>query len=124
VALIDGEVTDKQFEPTRFTEPGIVKFLENVRVERNDELSALYAEAVANIVHVELKDGRKLSKRVDYPLGNAKNRLKDSELEGKFMSLVAPALGETGAKKILTEGWKLEEAQNVGPLMKLAEMPA
>ena len=124
VALIDGEVTDKQFEPTRFTEPGIVKFLENVRVERNDELSALYAEAVANIVHVELKNGRKLSKRVDYPLGNAKNRLKDSELEGKFMSLVATALGETGAEKILTEGWKLEEAQNVGPLMKLGEMPA
>jgi len=123
VALIDGEVTDKQFEPARFTEPGIVKFLENVKVERNDELSALYAEAVANIVHVELKDGRKLSKRIDYPLGNAKNRLKDSELEGKFMSLVAPALGETGAKKILTEGWKLEEAQSVGPLMKLAEMP-
>src|SRR6202521_5432274 len=52
VALIDGEITDKQFEPSRFTEPGIVKFLENVKVQRNDELSAIYAEAVANIVHV------------------------------------------------------------------------
>ena len=76
VALIDGEITDRQFEPARFTEPGIVKFLENVKVKRNDELSALYAEAVANIVHVELTDGRTLTKRVDYPLGNAKNRLR------------------------------------------------
>ena len=87
VALIDGEVTDKQFEPERFTEPKIVSFLENVKVDRNDELSALYAEAVANIVHVTLADGRTLTKRVDYPLGNAKNRLADPELEGKFHSL-------------------------------------
>jgi 2-methylcitrate dehydratase len=124
VALIDGEITDKQFEPARFTEPGIVKFLENVKVKRNDELSAVYAEAVANIVHIELTDGRTLSKRVDYPLGNAKNRLKDSELEGKATSLVAPALGETGVKKILAHAWKLEEAKGVSELMQLVEMPA
>ena len=123
VALMDGEITDKQFEPARFTEPRIVKFLENVKVIRNDELSALYADAVANIVHVELKDGRTLSKRVDYPLGNAKNRLKDSELEGKVMALVSPALGEAGVKKIFAHVWKLDEAPNVTELMRLAEMP-
>jgi 2-methylcitrate dehydratase len=122
VALIDGEVTDKQFEPARFTEPGIVKFLENVKVKRNDELSALYAEAVANIVHVELTDGRTLTKRVDYPLGNAKNRLKDSELEGKFRALVEPSLGEKDAQAIVDLVWKLDEAKNVDQLMQAAEM--
>ena len=101
VALIDGEVTDKQFAPERFTETGIVSFLQGVKVERNDELSALYAEAVANIVHVNLADGRTLTKRVDYPLGNAKNRLKDSELEGKFFSLAAPKIGKEGADKVV-----------------------
>ena len=124
MALIDGEITDKQFEPARFTEPAIVKFLENVKVKRNDELSALYAEAVANIVHIELKDGRTLTKRVDYPLGNAKNRLKDTELEGKVTALIAPALGEDKVKKILAHAWKLDEAPNVTELMRLVEMPA
>jgi 2-methylcitrate dehydratase len=124
VALIDGEITDKQFEPARFTEPGIVKFLESVKVKRNDELSAIYAEAVANIVHIELTDGRTLTKRVDYPLGNAKNRLKDSELEGKVMALVKPALGETGVKKIFDHGWKLDEAPGVTELMRLCVMPS
>jgi 2-methylcitrate dehydratase PrpD len=71
-----------------------------------------------------LTNGRTLSKRVDYPLGNAKNRLKDSELEGKATSLVAPALGETGVKKILAHAWKLEEAKGVTELMHLVEMPA
>ena len=80
-------------------------------MERNDELTSLYAEAVANIVHVTLRDGRALTKRVDYPLGNAINPVTDSELEGKFNALVVPALGEEGAQKILDLAWKLEEAK-------------
>lgn len=118
IALIDGEVTDKQFDPARFTDPKIWKFLENVKVERNAELSSIYAEAVANIVHVKLKDGRTLTKRVDYPLGNAKNPVSDEELVGKFNALVVPKIGDAGAKKIVELGWKLDQASGVDELMQ------
>ncbi|MEP6777983.1 MAG: MmgE/PrpD family protein [Chthoniobacterales bacterium] len=125
VALIDGEVTDKQFAPERFTEAGIVAFLQGVKVERNDELSAMYAEAVANIVHVNLKDGRTLTKRVDYPLGNAKNRLKDSEVEAKFLNLAAlPLGGREACDSVLEFVWKLDQMKGVAKLMKLVEIPA
>jgi 2-methylcitrate dehydratase len=123
IALLDGEVTNKQFEPERFADPKIWKFLESVKVERNAELSGLYPGAVANIVHIDLKGGRRLTKRVDYPLGHAKNPLKDSEVEGKFNALVTPALGEGRAKKIIDLVWKLEEAKNVDGLMQAVEMP-
>src|SRR5437763_3330429 len=109
VALIDGEITDKQFDPKRFTETEIVSFLQDVEVKRNDELSALYAEAVANIVHVTLADGRTLTKRVDYPLGNAKNRLPDKELEGKFLNLAAPKIGREQCDEVLEYCWKFEQ---------------
>ncbi|MEY2577634.1 MAG: 2-methylcitrate dehydratase, partial [Verrucomicrobiota bacterium] len=121
--LIDGEVTDKQFAPERFTETGIVSFLQGVKVERNDELTALYAEAVANIVHVNLADGRTLTKRVDYPLGNAKNRLKDSEVEGKFLNLAAPKIGKEAADRVVAICWKFDEAKDVSDLVKALEMP-
>jgi 2-methylcitrate dehydratase len=124
IALIDGEVTERQFQPERFTKPEIWKFLESVKVERNAELSSIYAEAVANIVHVKLKDPRILTKRVDYPLGNAKNPVTDAQLEGKFNALVVPALGETGAKKIIDLGWKLDEANKVDGIMAAAVMPS
>ncbi len=124
IALLDGEVTEKQFQPARFMDPKIWKFLESVTVERNAELTSLYAKAVANIVHVTLQDGRVLTKRVDYPLGNAFNPVSDRQLEGKFNALVVPELGEEGATKILAAGWKLEEASNLHELMKLAQMPA
>ncbi|MBA2431994.1 MAG: MmgE/PrpD family protein, partial [Chthoniobacterales bacterium] len=122
VALIDGEVTDKQFAPERFTETGIVQFLQSVKVERNDELSALYAEAVANIVHVNLADGRTLTKRVDYPLGNAKNRLPDDGVEAKFLQLAAPKISKEGADRVLKHSWKLDEAENVSDLMGSLEI--
>src|SRR5437660_389321 len=122
IALIDGEVTDRQFQPERFTDPTIWKFLENVTVQRNDKLSSLYAKAVANIVHVTLQDGRELTKRVDYPLGNALNPVSDKQLEGKFNALVVPGLGEARAKKIVDLAWKLDEATNVDELMSALVM--
>jgi 2-methylcitrate dehydratase len=124
IALIDGEVTERQFQPERFTDQAIWKFLEEVTVQRNDELSSIYAKAVANIVHVTLQDGSVHTKRVDYPLGNARNPVTDEQLEGKFNSLVVPSLGEGGAQKLLEEGWNLDEAKTPNKLMQLAKMPA
>ncbi len=124
IALLDGEVTEKQFQPQRFTDPKIWKFLEEVTVQRNEELSSLYAKAVANIVHVTLHDDRTVTKRVDYPLGNAFNPVTDEQLEGKFNALVVPFLGEEGAEKLVAAGWSFDEAKNPSELMKLAKMPA
>ncbi len=123
IALIDGDVTNKQFEPERFKDPQVWKFLETVSVKRNAELSAMYPDAVANIVHVDLNDGRRLTKRVDYPLGHAKNRLKDSEVEGKFFVLVSPALGQKRAREGVDLVWKLDEAKNIDGLMQAMELP-
>src|SRR5256886_4198797 len=122
IALIDGEITDRQFEPRRFKDPEVWKFLENVRVERNAELSAMYADAVANIVHVDLADSRRVTRRVDYPLGHAKNPLKDSEVEGKFNALVEPILDQERGKKIIEILWKLDEAENVDELLRAVVM--
>jgi len=123
IALIDGEVTSKQFERERFADAKVWKFLEKVKVERNAELSAMYPGAVANIVHVDLADGKRLTKRVDYPLGHAKNPLKDSEVEVKFHALVRPKLGEERAKEIVDLVWKLDEVKDVNGLIKAVEVP-
>src|SRR5438093_1222328 len=122
IALIDGEVTEKQFQPERFMDPKIWKFLENVKVERNAELSAMYPGSVANIVHVDLADGRRLTKRADYPLGHAKNRLEDFEVEKKFLKLVAPTFTRDHAAKIIEHVWSMDEQRDVDHLMKLVRV--
>jgi 2-methylcitrate dehydratase len=82
----------------------------------------LYATAVANIVHVTLQDGRELTKRVDYPLGNALNPVSDKQLEGKFNALVVPALGEARAKNVVDRGWNLDGASTVDSLLAACVM--
>jgi 2-methylcitrate dehydratase len=118
IALIDGEITEKQFQPERFADPKIWKFLEEVTVQRNDELTSLYAKAVANIVHVTLENGRVLTKRVDYPLGNALNPVSDEQLEGKFHSLADAKLGKERANRIVELAWKLDDIAGVDSVMQ------
>ncbi len=99
------------------------KWKPETRETADHELSGMYPDAVANIVHIDLADGRRLTKRVDYPMGHAKNPLKDSQVEEKFNALVEPLLGSDRARKIIDIVWKLDEAKNVDELMKATEMP-
>src|SRR5258708_10832121 len=91
IALIDGEITDKQFARERFADREVRKFLENVKVVRHNELSGMYPEAVADILHVDLVDGERPAKRVDYSMGHAEKPLEGFKGREKFFSLLWPA---------------------------------
>ncbi len=103
-------------------EPGLLELVQRVQVRRNKELSGMYPEAVGNIVSIRMKDGRVLSKRIDYPKGHAKNRLTDQELEGKYHALVDPILGAQRANAIASWVWKLDEQNDLRGLLPLLEM--
>src|SRR5437773_6879634 len=122
IALIDGDVTNKQFEPERFADPQVWRFLETVKVKRHAELSAIYPDAVANIVHVDLDDGQRLTRRVDYSLGHAENRLKDSEVEKKVFALDYATIGEERARGFIDALWKWHEAKIDYDLIKAGDM--
>jgi 2-methylcitrate dehydratase len=123
-ALADGEVTSKQFEPTRIADPELLALVQRVKVERHKELSALYPEAVGNIVTVRLRNGRALSERVDYPPGHAKNPLTDLEVEAKFHALAEPLLGRVRAEAALRWLWQMDHAGQVAELFPLVEVAA
>jgi 2-methylcitrate dehydratase len=121
-ALMDGELTDRQFEPDRFTEKKLLDLVQRVQVRRHKELSAMYPEAVGNIVSIHLKGGKVLTKRIDYPKGHAKNRLTDQELELKYHALADPVMGIEKANAILKWVWQLDKQADLRGLMPLLEM--
>ncbi len=121
-ALADGDITARQFDPERFTDPKLLELVQRVRVERHLELSARYPEAVANIVTVRLRNGREFSERVDYPRGHARNPLTDPEVEAKFHSLADSLLSRERADALLRSMWRLEEACDWGGLISLLEV--
>jgi 2-methylcitrate dehydratase len=122
VALADDEVTEGQFAPTRFTAEKLLDLLGRVTVERSAELTALYPEAVANIVTARTRDGRTHIERCDFPPGSAKNPLSDSQVEEKFRALAEPLLGPDRATRLLDAIWGLEAMESVRGLLALAEI--
>jgi 2-methylcitrate dehydratase len=122
-ALADGEITERQFAPERFTDPTLLALVERVRVERHAGLSAIYPEAVGNIVTVRLRDGRTLSERVDYPLGHPRNPLSDNQLKSKFHALADARLGPERAANVLQAAWQLEALADVGALTRSLVLP-
>jgi 2-methylcitrate dehydratase len=123
-AFVDGEITSRQFEPERFTDPKLLDVVQRVKVERHAELSSMYPEAVGNIVTIRLKNGKEASLRIDYPPGHAKNRLSDAQLLQKYHTLSNPILGEKKAKAVADWVWRMDKVQNLKELFEQAEVTA
>jgi 2-methylcitrate dehydratase len=120
--LTDGEVTEKQFAPERFTDPQLLALVKRVKVERHRELSARYPDVIGNIVTVRLSNGPVLSERVDYPRGHARNPLSDAEVEAKFHNLADGVLGRERAESVLRSLWRLEQAVEWRTLLSSMEV--
>lgn len=118
VALVDGEITSRQFASKRFHDSALLALVQKVRVERHPELSARYPQAVGNIVTVLLRDGRSFTERVDYPLGHALNPLSDAQLESKFHALASSHLSPERANAMLKTAWSLDHLGDVGAISR------
>ena len=94
VALVDGEVSARQFAPERLSDPALLDLVARTTVVEDPELTAGYPAGIPNRVKVTLTDGTVLESSVAYPPGHDKNPLTDAQLETKFRGLVVPVLGE------------------------------
>jgi 2-methylcitrate dehydratase len=123
VALVDGEVTMASFSDERIADQKLIDFVQKVKVERHHEISMMYPEAVSNMITLTLRDGRQVTRRVDYPKGNAKNKMTDAEVSAKFHALSDPLIGQANAEKV--EQWvaHLDSAKTVNDLLPLLIVP-
>jgi len=88
LALCTGSAGMEVYNETNVTNKTILSLTRKVMVTESEELSALVPMKRASILHLTLRDGTKLSYRVDYPKGEPENPLTDEEIEEKFVSLV------------------------------------
>jgi 2-methylcitrate dehydratase len=122
IALIDGEVTDRQFEHDRFTDPAALELVAKTKVLLDDSLTARYPRGIPNRIVVTLDDGQQVTREVEFPRGHAGNPMTDAEVEAKFRSLAEPRYGRERVEKILKAGWELDTLQSTGALVKLLEV--
>ena len=91
-ALLDGEYTHDQLANRRWEDPDLRAMLERVKCVHDPDLDGGFPARRPGRVTVRLRDGRSVSKQVDYPKGDPRNPLSDEDLAKKFRGLSSRAL--------------------------------
>lgn len=119
IALVDREVTQKQFAPERFRDPRVRAVLERVEIVVDPELSPLYPEKFPARVIVTLTGGERLEATFLYPKGDPANPLSDEELVRKFRRNASGAPGGGDIDRLLVAITHIEgqEAGGLGALL-------
>ncbi|MCC5858188.1 MAG: MmgE/PrpD family protein [Ectothiorhodospiraceae bacterium] len=100
-ALVDGEITQRQFRPERYTDQDVLRLLDKVEVTVDPELSPLYPDKFPARVIVVMQDGRQLESTFLYPKGDPQNPLTREELERKFRDNVDGVMKPESTEKLL-----------------------
>jgi 2-methylcitrate dehydratase PrpD len=116
-ALVDGEITQKQFTPERFGDPRVLALLERVEIVVDPELSPLYPDKFPARVVVTLHDSARHEATWLYPKGDPSNPLSPVELVAKFRQNVAGVVSGPEADELLALISSLETA-GAGQLAK------
>ncbi len=120
VALMDGEVTEKQFTPKRFRDKRTLEFLKKVKVVEDEEFTDAYPfRGIANRIIIKLQNGKTLSEEAYFPRGHPKNPMSDEEVENKFMHLASRNMDRKKAREVLNYIWKIDEEKRISSLLKL-----
>ena len=122
VALVDGEITARQFSPERLSDPALLDLVSRTTVVEDSKLTAGYPAGIPNRVTVTLRDGTKLVEEVAFPPGHDKNPLTDQQLAHKFHSLVDLVLGREQARAVWDRVSRLENDSSPHSILGLIQV--
>jgi 2-methylcitrate dehydratase len=86
-AIAERQVTPLQFTKGKIMDPTIRAQLAKVRVIADPEIEALFPGLQRVRVEIATRDGRRLTRQLDFPKGDPRNPLTDAEIAGKFAAL-------------------------------------
>jgi len=121
VMLADKTVTfQAAHDRARMTDAGILRQRAKVELAPDAELEHLYPKRVT-IVEVTLKDGMRLTERVEAVRGTAENPMTHEEVVAKCRDLITPVLGAAQCGKLIDRVMGLERIKNVRELGALLQ---
>ena len=118
-AIAERQVTPLQFTPEKIMHPVIREQLKKIVVSADEEIEKVFPALQRVIVRIHMVDGREFMQQLDYPKGDPRNPLTDSELEEKFEALAGPVLSHDACRNAIHAIWHLEKRRSIRELMKL-----
>jgi 2-methylcitrate dehydratase PrpD len=118
VSIADREVSLPQFTSERIVDPKLLDLCRRVRVVGNEEMTRAWPETRPSQVEIRTVDGRKLIRRVDYPLGDKRNPLTEEQFLAKFDLLISFGLGAYRSEGIKAQVEDLDRASHISGLIE------
>ncbi len=115
-ALIDGEITEKTYEPQRFRDPILLTFIKKISVVEDKEYTAAFPRTFNCRIEATLKSGEVVTVHETNQKGHPANPLSDKDLEEKFVKQAGDLLTGKQSRTILDSLWNLEKATDLSKL--------
>lgn len=119
VALVDGHITPKIFEPDRFLDPALRPLMARIHIEEDADFTRQFPETLLSDIEIVTKDGRRLAERTGYPKGHARNPMTDADVDGKFRDLAGDLLGRARTEAALKTLWSLDQLPRAAAVLDL-----
>jgi 2-methylcitrate dehydratase len=116
-ALMDGEMTQAQFEGDRWMQPAAKSLMERMTIRTDASLNKYTPGSFPCVLQLTTMNGESRTVEVFYPKGHPKNRMSSAELEGKFRGCTRAALSQAQQTKIISLVHDLEKLSSVDELM-------
>ncbi|HAT36458.1 MAG TPA: 2-methylcitrate dehydratase, partial [Rhodospirillaceae bacterium] len=111
--FVNGRVRLEAFTPEALKDPTVSALVKKCEVFVDPEVDATFPlKRMAHLI-VETKNGKVIDHMQQTRKGAPDNPLSDGELEEKYFELVAPELGDAGAKKLLDGIWAIDKLDNI-----------
>ena len=117
--ICDGGFGVDQLRKRRIGDPVVHELASRVRVHADEEMDSLYPKEWPVLVEIKLKDGRRVSKRLDRVIGCPHRPMTDDELSSKFLGNAEPLLGAERAEAVQQRCMDLENLDHADELVKL-----
>ncbi|HEX7750219.1 MAG TPA: MmgE/PrpD family protein [Bordetella sp.] len=112
-ALSRGSVRLAAYEPEQLKDRGVRELMERIEVRVDPEIDAAFPGKRSARVEVLTFTGERLVHVQPDRKGDPELPLSDAELDGKFLELVSPVIGDDPARTMLARLWSLESARSV-----------
>ena len=116
-ALMDGEMTQAQFEGERWMQPAVKSLMERMTIRTDASLNKYTPGSFPCVLQLTTANGESRTVEVFYPKGHPKNRMSSTEVEGKFRGCARGVISEAQQNKIISLVRDLEKLNSVDELM-------
>ena len=108
IALLDRACLVAQFEPDRLRDPAVLDLARRVEIVEDETIEREYPAKYSTVVDFVLKDGRRISRRVEEPRGSDLRPLSQAEVREKFDLIAAGAWSAERREAIANRVARLE----------------